>query len=97
MAGLDLNAERSGKLRTKRYRLFPKRESRSRHALYQAALIASTRNKEFQRYYAQQLAGREKEKGSHQKKSQAGSKTLGHCLDDHEEGEPFDFYYFTQD
>lgn len=34
-----------------------------RYALYQAAFIASTRNKDFIFYFAKQLQGREKERG----------------------------------
>lgn len=34
-----------------------------RYALYQAAWIATTRNKDFKIYYAKQLQRREKEKG----------------------------------
>ena len=34
-----------------------------RYALYQAALVASTRNKYFIRYYTNQLRGRQRERG----------------------------------
>jgi len=34
-----------------------------RYALYQAALIASTKNHDFMHYYARKLEGRQKEKG----------------------------------
>ena len=33
-----------------------------RYALYQAALVASTKKQDFMRYYARKLQGREKEK-----------------------------------
>jgi len=64
MAGLDLSAERSGKgSDSARPVLSKKGKAHLRYALYQAAMIASTRNKHFIAYYTNKLRGREKEKG----------------------------------
>jgi transposase len=64
MAGLDLSADRSGKTADTANPVISKKgKADLRYALYQAALIASTRNKDFMRYYSQQQKGREKEKG----------------------------------
>jgi transposase len=61
-AGLDLSAERSGK-----YQGTPVISKRGkadlRYGLYQAALIASTRNHHFMTYFTHKLKGREREKG----------------------------------
>ena len=99
MAGLDLNAERSGNTSDTAYPVISKKgKADLRYALYQAAFIASTRNKEFKRYYAQQLAGREKEKGVHTKrKVKLAAKLLVIAWTIMKKREPFDFYYFTQD
>ncbi len=45
------------------YREYQREECLFEVCLYQAALIASTRNKYFMRYYARQLVGRQREKG----------------------------------
>jgi transposase len=64
LAGLDLSADRSGKNSDKAIPEISKRgKADLRYALYQAALIASTRNQEFMRYYTSKLRGREREKG----------------------------------
>jgi transposase len=64
LAGLDLSADRSGKDSDKAIPEISKRgKSDLRYALYQAALIASTKNQDFMRYYARKLEGRQKEKG----------------------------------
>jgi transposase len=64
LAGYDLSADRSGKDSDKAIPEIPKRgKAGLRYALYQAALIASTRNQAFMRYYTRKLRGREKEKG----------------------------------
>jgi transposase len=64
MGGLDLSADRSGKDSDKAIPQISKRDKADlRYALYQAALIASTRNREFMRYYTERLRGREREKG----------------------------------
>jgi transposase len=68
LAGLDLSADRSGKDSDKAIPEISKRgKADLRYALYQAALIASTRTQDFMRYYARKLRGREKEKGIHAK------------------------------
>jgi transposase len=64
LAGLDLSADRSGKDSDKAIPEISKRgKADLRYALYQAALIASTKNPDFMRYYASKLEGRQKEKG----------------------------------
>lgn len=64
MAGLDLNAERSGKgSEWARPRISKKGKADLRYALYQAAFIASTKNRHFMVYYSNQLQGREREPG----------------------------------
>ena len=64
MAGLDLNAERSGKGSERaRPRISKKGKADLRYALYQAAFIASTKNRYFMVYYSNQLRGREREPG----------------------------------
>ncbi len=64
MAGLDLNAERSGKTSDRAMPVISKKgKADLRYALYQAALIASTQNRDFIEYYNQQLRGRKREKG----------------------------------
>jgi transposase len=99
MAGLDLGAERSGKTSDRAIPVISKKgKADLRYALYQAAFIASTRNREFKRYYVQQLAGREKEKGINTKrKVKLAAKLLVIAWTIMKKREPFDFYYFTQD
>jgi len=64
MAGLDLSAERSGKRSDLATPVLSKKgKADLRYALYQAALIASTRNREFMAYYTRKLRGRAQEKG----------------------------------
>ena len=64
LAGLDLSADRSGRDSDKAIPQISKRgKADLRYALYQAALIASTRNQKFMRYYTSKLRGREREKG----------------------------------
>jgi transposase len=64
LAGLDLSADRSGKDSDKAIPEISKRgKADLRYALYQAAFIASTKNRDFMRYYTRKLRGREKEKG----------------------------------
>ena len=69
MGGLDLSADRSGKDSDKATPEISKRgKSDLRYALYQAAFIASTKNRDFMLYYTRKLRGREKEKGIHTKR-----------------------------
>jgi transposase len=64
MAGLDLSADRSGRGSDAATPVLSKKgKADLRYALYQAALIASIRNKHFIAYYTTTLRGREKEKG----------------------------------
>ncbi len=64
MAGLDLNAARSGKASDTAVPVISKRgKPYLRYALYQAALVASTRNLLFMEWFANRLRGREKERG----------------------------------
>jgi transposase len=63
MAGLDLSADTSGKRSNSTPVISKKGKADLRYGLYQAALIASTRNHHFMTYFTRTLAGREKEKG----------------------------------
>jgi len=64
MAGLDLSADRSGKESERATPVLSKKgKADLRYALYQAALIASTRNRSFVLYFTNKLRGREREKG----------------------------------
>lgn len=64
MAGYDLSAARSGKTRDKAIpQISKKGNGNLRYALYQAALVASTKDCDFIMYYTNMLRGREREKG----------------------------------
>ena len=64
MAGMDLSASRSGdKSETAVAVISKKGKADLRYALYQAALIASTKNQYFVMYFTDKLRGREREKG----------------------------------
>jgi hypothetical protein len=64
MAGLDLSAERSGKTSASAVPVISKKgKADLRYALYQAALIASIRDRHFIVYFTNQLRGREREPG----------------------------------
>jgi transposase len=64
LVGLDLSASRSGKNSNNITPSISKKgKSELRYALYQAALIASSRDKHFLAYFTNKLRGREKEKG----------------------------------
>jgi len=64
LAGYDLSAERSGKKSDDAVPVISKRgNSELRYALYQAAHVASTRNRGFIRYFTRMLRGRERERG----------------------------------
>jgi transposase len=64
MAGYDLCADRSGKNSKKAVPVISKRgNSELRYALYQAAHVASTRNRDFIAYFTQMLRGRARERG----------------------------------
>ena len=64
MAGLDLSADRSGDRSDHATPVLSKKgKADLRYALYQAALIASLRDRHFILYYTHTLRGREREKG----------------------------------
>jgi transposase len=64
MSGFDLCANRSGKTSNKAVPVISKKgKADLRYALYQAALVASTRNIHFIKYFTAKLKGREKERG----------------------------------
>jgi transposase len=64
LAGLDLSAKRSGKASESVAPVISRiGKADLRYALYQAALIASTRNRDFIVYYTEKLRGREREPG----------------------------------
>ena len=67
MVGLDLSASQSGKSRGAPI-VSKKGKAEIRYALYQAAMVASSRDKHFVAYFTDQLRGREKEKGIKTKK-----------------------------
>jgi transposase len=67
MVGLDLSASQSGKSQGSPI-VSKKGKSEIRYALYQAAMVASSRDKYFVAYFTDQLRGREKEKGIKTKK-----------------------------
>jgi transposase len=64
MSGLDLSANRSGESSERAVPVISKKgKAGLRYALYQAALIASSRNQHFVAYFTEKLRGREKERG----------------------------------
>ena len=63
MAGLDLSADTSGKRSDVAPVISKKGKADLRYGLYQAALIASTRNHRFMIWFTDKLEGRKKEKG----------------------------------
>ena len=64
LAGYDLSADRSGKSSDKAIPEISKRgKADLRYALYQAALVASVKNRDMMIYYTNKIRGREKEKG----------------------------------
>jgi transposase len=64
LAGFDLSAKRSGKTSSSAVPVISKKgKVELRYALYQAALIASSRTPRFKAYYHRLLEGRQREKG----------------------------------
>ncbi len=64
LAGLDLNASRSGKTSKQQVPVISKKgDAELRYGLYQAALIASYHNDAFRRLYNRMLEGRQGERG----------------------------------
>ncbi|MFA4910379.1 MAG: IS110 family transposase [Desulfobacteria bacterium] len=97
-AGLDLSANRSGKTSKATVPIISKQgKADLRYALYQAALVASTQNIDFMRYYTRQLEGREKEQGIKTKrKVKLSAKLLIIAWTLMKKQEPFDPRYFNQ-
>ena len=58
-----MSADRSGKRTDVTPVISKKGKADLRYGLYQAALIASTRNRQFMTYFTEKLKGREREKG----------------------------------
>jgi len=64
VAGLDLSAARSGKKSEGVVPVISKKgKSELRYALYQAALVASSRDQAFMGWFAEKIRGRDREKG----------------------------------
>jgi len=64
LSGMDLSASRSGKRSDRAVPVISKKgKAELRYALYQAALIASVKNRHFKIYFTNRLRGREREKG----------------------------------
>jgi len=64
LAGYDLSGDRSGKSSDKAIPEISKRgKADLRYALYQAALVGSTQNREMMIYYTNKIRGRERERG----------------------------------
>ena len=64
LAGLDLSASRSGKNSANATASLSKKgKSELRYGLYQAAMVASSKNQYFMEYFTNKLIGREREKG----------------------------------
>ncbi len=82
LAGLDLSADRSGKDSDKAIPEISKRgKADLRYGLYQAALIASTRNQDFMRHDTRKLQGRERERDSDEDVGEALSQNASDCFD----------------
>ena len=98
-AGLDLSADRSGKGSQTAVPIISKQgKADLRYALYQAALVASTQNIDFMRYYTQQLQSREKEPGIKTKRwVKLSAKLLIIAWTIMKKQEPFDSRYFNQE
>jgi transposase len=98
MAGLDLSADRSGKTARAAIPIISKQgKADLRYALYQAALVAATRNKNFMQYYTRQLQGREKEQGIKTKRwVKLSAKLLIIAWTLMKKREAFDFRYLNQ-
>ncbi len=98
MAGLDLGADRSGNTSQNAAPVISKQgKADLRYALYQAAFIAATRNKDFIFYFAKQLQGRDKEKGIKTKRwVKLSAKLLIVAWTLMKKQETFDFKYMSQ-
>ena len=99
LAGYDLNASRSGDSSSSAVPVISKRgNAYLRYALYQAAFIASTRDRYFITYYTNKLRGREREKGIKTKmKVKLAAKMLIIAWTLMKKKEPFDPEYLNID
>jgi transposase len=99
LAGYDLNANRSGNTSDSAVPVISKRgNAHLRYALYQAAFIASTRDRNFMIYYTNKLRGREREKGIKTKmKVKLAAKMLIIAWTLMKKKEPFDPEYLNMD
>jgi len=99
MSGYDLSAKRSGKTSESAVPVISKKGKASlRYALYQAAFIASCKNKYFIAYYTNTLRGREREKGIKTKmKVKLAAKMLVIAWTLMKKKEPFDPGYLKID
>lgn len=97
LAGFDLSTSRSGKKMDSAVPVISKRgNAHIRYALYQAALIASSKNRYFMLYYTNQLRGREREKGIKTKmKVKLAAKMLTIAWTLMKKKEPFDPAYLN--
>ena len=95
LAGLDLSAARSGKSSDAAKPVLSKRgKSYLRYALFQAATVASTKNIHFMRWIANQVQGRERERGIKTKmRVKLGAKMLVIAWTLMKNQEPFDPKY----
>ena len=99
MAGLDLCANRSGKRSNSATPVISKQgKANLRYALYQAALIASLKNKHFIVYFTNKLKDRAKEKGIVTKmRVKLAAKLLVIAWTLMKKMEPFDPIYLNQE
>ena len=85
MAGFDLSAARSGKTSENVTPVISKKgKADLRYALYQTAVVTSSKNKDFMVYFSNKLRGRQREKGIATKMRvtrEAGGKAACDCLD----------------
>ncbi len=93
-AGFTLSAERSGKSSERAVPVISKRgKADLRFDLYQAALIASVRNRDFIGYYTEKLHARKRSGDPDQDAGEAGGQDVDDCLGVDEEKGPFDPSY----
>jgi transposase len=99
MAGLDLCAQRSGKTSNSVTPVISKQgKADLRYELYQAAFVASLRNKGFMTYYTNKLRGRQREKEIGTKmRVKIAAKLLVIAWTLMKKKEPFDPKYLNQE
>ncbi len=97
IAGYDLCADRSGKRSDQAVPVISKKgNSQLRYALYQAAMIASSRHRLFIAYFARMLQGRERERGIRTKmRVKLAAKMLVIAWTLMKKGEPFNPEYLN--